>query len=323
MTDVPADDLRELGPATLPDPDFPRWRGVRPDSDVRFVRSRYRLFKRSRGDGSWVCQCGLARCDRRRFTWEDLSACYSLWLVPVADARRVVRVLRIVGAHFGGDSNPNPDPNQTPAVVSNYSDLTDPQREALLAGLPGARRRVPRLTGDALVGRGLLHDSYAQPGQGWYLLTEAGLRARRALERGEVPDPPGLSGPRVWFAGDPDPAEDGLEVADCEGDVWRRRGGRWFLAEWGSGRPVPRSVSEDGATDWAEVREYAPLTERLHRDPKRARPAEDARPDFREELAGLHDVVSLFFTGRASLLELRAAQRAARRTLDLVPGRSR
>ena len=319
MTDVTEDDLRELGPATLPDPDFPRWRGVRPAPDVRFVRSRYRLFRRHSLDGSWVCQCGLARCDRRRRSWEELSDVHDLWLVPVADARRVVRVLRVVGAHFGGD----PDPDPTPAVVSNYSDLTDPQREALLAGLPGARRRVSRLTGDALVGRGLLHDSYAQPGQGWYLLTEAGLRARRALLRGEVPDPPGLSGPRVWFAGDPDPGEDGLEVVDCQGDVWRRRGGRWFLAEWASGRPVPRSVSEDGATGWSEVREYAPLTERLHRDPKRARPAVAAPPDFREELARLHDVVSLFFTGRASLHDLRTARHAAGRALDLVPGRSR
>lgn len=161
---------------------------------------------------------------------------------------------------------------------------------------------------------------------GNYLLTVAGMRARAALERGEVPDPPGISGPRAprtWGADDPEPAEDGLEVADRDGDVWRRHGGRWLLVEWASGRPVTRSLSEDGAAVWSEVREYGPLTERLHRDLKRARPAEADRPDFREELVELHGAVSQFFTGRASLRDLRRARDAAARVLDLVPGRLR
>lgn len=349
VTDPIADDLRELGPEALTDPDFPRRGGALPAPDVRFVRTRYRLFKRDSRDGAWVCQCGLVYCRRRRYSWQELSGAYALWLVPVADARRVVRVLRATGVHFGAAPDRPSCPcechdgcghvhpfapcacrardeaaSAAPAVVSNYSDLTDLQREALLKGAPNSARRVARPTADALLRRGLVMEDRVYPGN--YLLTVAGMRARAALERGEVPDPPGLSGsraPRTWGADDPEPAEDGLEIADRDGDVWRRHGGRWLLVEWASGRPVTRSLSEDGAAGWSEVREYGPLTERPRGDRKRARPAEADRSDFREELAELHGAVSQFFTGRASLRDLRRARDAAARALDLVPGRLR
>jgi hypothetical protein len=351
MTDVTVVDVRELGPEALGDPDFPRRGDARPDDDVRFVRTRYRLFKRSRGDGAWVCQCGQASCARRRWTWEELSGAYHLWIVPVADARRVVRVLRAVGVHFGAAPDPCPcechegygyvhphapcacrayrTPDEaapvasaTPAVVSNYSDLSAVQRGVLLLGPVDGRRWVPPTTRNPLIRRGLLLDDEEGSRTGCYLLSEAGLRARRAVVRGEVPDPPGVSAPRAprtWGAGDPEPREDGLEVVDRDGDVWRRRDGSWWAVEWNTGQSVRADAD---SSSWAEVWEFAPLTERLTRDPKRARPAGANRPDFREELAELHAVVSQFFTGHASLGDLRRARNAAGRALDRVPGRS-
>lgn len=324
MTPVPDADLRELGGSNLTDPDFPR-RGAAPDPDVRFVRSRYRLFRRYPGTDLWACACGRESCWRNTKTWADLSGAYQLWAVSSELLDRLVPVLRWTGAHFGTAPGVEPAPwsevldcgPARPAVVSNYSDLSAAQRSVLL-GRRDASRIPSRATVQSLAERGLLKEDRFNPGE--YLLTAAGTRARRLLSAGEDPDPPGISeprAPRTWRLNDPDPGEEGLEVADCDGDVWRRHGGRWSLVEWASGQPVH---PDDESSTWSIVVEYAPLTERLHRDLKRGRPTESS---FREELAELHAAVSLFFVGRASLPELRKARAAATRALGLSPGSMR
>jgi hypothetical protein len=201
-----------------------------------------------------------------------------------------------------------PPPSTPPAgSVTDYSDLGPEERAALL-GPPGPTLPTQAIL-DALVERGLLKEDRFNPGV--YLLTGAGMRARRLLATEEVPDSPGTSeprAPRTWRLGDPDPDEDGLEVVDCEGDVWRRHGGRWNLVEWASRHPVH---SHDSGTTWSEVREYAPLTERLHRDPKRARPADC----LQVPMATLLETVQRFLGGTGSLSDLRRARLVASRAL--------
>lgn len=392
MTPVPEDDLRELGGSNLTNPDFPRGASAPPGPDVRFVRSRYRLFRRDPGTDLWACACGRESCRRDARTWEVLSGTYHLWAVPPELLDRLVPVLRWTGVHFGHAPGVEPAPwsevldcgPAQPAVVSNYSDLSQTQRNVLLGRLDVSR--IPsRATFESLVVRGLMAQNPANPVH--YLITAAGMRARRMLEAGEVPDPPGISelrtprtpriwrlddpepteeglvlrdrrdvlwrrhvtaeddgrwssrmrdgtwvgdsdwrsltnyaplteeprwspAPRTWRLGDPDPGEDGLEVVDCQGDVWCRRGGRWDLVEWAFGGRVSREVAGFGST-WSEVLEYAPLTERLHRDPKRARPADCLQVPMSELL----ETVQRFLGGTGSLSDLRRARLAGSRAL--------
>lgn len=313
MTPIPAADLRELSGASLSDPDFPRGASAPPGPEVVHVRSRYRLFDRVLETGSWwTCSCGRDACRADPRSWADLSAAYALWAVPPELPDRLVPVLRWTGGHFGTA----PSVKATaPATVSNYSDLSAAQRSVLLAGQPHERRCVSLRTAEALVRRGLLVADPVDPNlllfDCWHRLSEAGLRARRMLEAGEVPDPPGISAarrPRTWGAGSPDPGEEGLEVVDCDGDVWRRSGGRWYLVEWVSGQPM--YVGDDGTT-WSGVLDYAPLTERLRRDPKRARPADC----LQAPMATLLETVQWFLNGTGSLSDLRRARLAAARAL--------
>lgn len=318
MTPVPdADDLRELDGASLTDPHFPRWRDDRTsppppprDPAARFARSRYRLFRRVFGAADrWVCVCGREACRTGARTWAQLRAAHPLWMVPPELVDRTLEVLRRTSVHYA--SAPVSAATAGP-VVSSYSDLSRAQREALLAGRPGEVRRLAAPTGAALARLGLLRESYTRPGSGWYLLTPAGLRARAALEAGEVPDPPGTPTRRTWTAEDPEPAEDGLEVADRDGDVWRRRGGRWDLVEFRGAR-IPREDRPEEAP-WSEVRQYAPLTERPRRDQKAGRP--DPLDVLRVPLAAIEGAVRGFLYGEGSLTDLRRARLAAHRALD-------
>lgn len=63
-----------------------------------------------------------------------------------------------------------------------------------------------------------------------------------------LPDTKDSSGPRVWRAGDPEPAEQ-VVVRDCHGDLWSKAGDFWETPETAPFR-------------WATVaKKWGPLTE--------------------------------------------------------------